>query len=113
MHLSHLQKNFEKRRARAGVIYALGSPATRSAIEAAETGLGVRLPHQVSLFYRVVNGFEVQEPSIRVLDLESLERVGDAIRFSVVDRVHWLAFDVSEANEAVSGRSGTKQTATP
>ena len=79
MHLSHLQKNFEERRARAGVIYALGSPATRSAI----------------------------------LDLESLERVGDAIRFSVVDRVHGLAFDVSEANEAVSGRSGTKQTATP
>lgn len=80
--------------------YVLGPPAAPSAIEAAESRLDERLPDQVSLFYQVMNGFEVPEPPIRILALENLERLGGAIRFSVIDRVHSLAFDVSELNAA-------------
>ena len=47
-----------------------------------------------------MNGFDVENPSIRVLQIENFERVADAIRFSVIDQVHHLVFDISEINDA-------------
>ena len=62
MHLSHLQKNFAKRRDRTGMSYLLGPPATQSAIDAAQSRLGVVLPEQVEMreLFRLAAEHEVQ-----------------------------------------------------
>jgi hypothetical protein len=85
---------------RDGLGYNIAPGASPEALQATEIRLGVRFPDQVCLFYSAFDGFEVNEPAFRVLPLAEMERDGELLEFCRCDRIHRLAFDTSEINEA-------------
>ena len=102
---------------RDGLEYRILPGASRAGMDAAERRLGVSFPTQVRLFYGAVDGIEVVDPPFKLYALSEMKRDGPLLEFCLCHRVHRLAFDTVEINNAgqwfiVNAETGYRITST-
>lgn len=100
MIIEHFQTNLLKREKKVGLHFSLGAPASDELIENTESRLRVKFPFQVALFYRNYNGLYIEEPHLKVFELENLHLVDKRIHFAIVGEGHNLYLDTSRINNA-------------
>jgi len=99
MHHSQLRRRFEDLGLE-GLDFRLKEPATREAISAAETRLGVVFSEQMQMLYSVFDGLEVCDPPFSICSIQNLSIENSSLTFCICDHIHRLAFDTSRVNDA-------------
>ena len=101
MQIEHVAAQLRRKSAEIGWSYTLGSPASESALIAAETRLGVTFPEQVKVFYRNYDGLVAGAPSVVVHSVANLRFLTEEyLLFATIANEHHFCFDVSSLNQA-------------
>jgi cell wall assembly regulator SMI1 len=101
MQIEHVAAQLRRKSAELGWPYTLGSPASESALIAAETRLGVTFPEQVKVFYRNYDGLVAGAPPVVVHSVANLRFItAEYLLFATIANEHDFCFDVSSLNQA-------------
>ncbi|MBI9077017.1 MAG: hypothetical protein JEZ02_16530 [Desulfatibacillum sp.] len=100
MNIEYVKTNLQKSEKTKGLAFSIGVPASVDLIKNTENRLGLKFPSQVSLFYENYNGLHVEQPFLKILNLENLDLVNKGIHFATLGNEHHLHFDVSSLNAA-------------
>jgi len=97
MNLKDIQLNLKK----LNVSYALGEPCQDKCLTDCENALRLKLPRQIKLFYKSMNGLIVEKPALAIRALDELEIDNKGLmHFAVFDNKHIIAFDTNSINNA-------------